>query len=337
MSFHDWYKVEQLPWPADWEALFGRTAPLVVEIGFGSGLFLADLARRQSDLNLLGLEISTPSIRNAEHKIRRGGLSNVILMQATAQAALQMLCQSETVAGVIINYPDPWPKKDHLDRRLIDDAFLRLLATRMLPWADLDIATDHDDYAGQIADCLSRSPYFISRHGAAVFVYDDPGRLRTKYEQIALEEGRTPRYFKWRRNDMSVDDHFPILQELPMPHVVLRLPAELADIGRLIQPAAIELEATRIRYIEVYQSLYDGKLMIETYINEDPIRQRLALEIRARPTGEIVISVAEVGFPRSTPGVHRAIGHLVERLRQEYPSLVVIQTTLEGEHADYRH
>jgi len=333
MPFNEWYKVEQLPWPADWDALFGRRAPLIIEIGFGSGLFLADLARRRPDANLLGLEISIPAIRNAGRKIRREGLSNVILMQAAAQSVLQALCKPATVAGVIINYPDPWPKKDQLGRRLIDETFLRLLATRVVTGAKLDIATDHDDYAEQILACLSRSPHFDSRRETA-FAYEDPGRVRTKYEQVALDEGRVPRYFNWRRNDTPAEDRFPIPQELPMPHVVLRLPADLDEIGRRIQPTAIELESVRIRYIEAYRSLRDGKLLIETYINEGPIRQRIALEARARPTGEIVISLAEVGFPRPTPGVHLAIRHLVDLLREEFPSLVVMQTTLQGEHAD---
>lgn len=336
MPFNEWYKVEQLSWPANWTALFGRSAPLVIEIGFGSGLFLADLARRRPDVNLLGLEISIPAIRNAGRKVQRSGLSNVILMQASAQAVLQALCEPVSIDGVIINYPDPWPKKDHLGRRLIDDAFLRLLATRMVAEADLDIATDHDDYAAQIVTCLARSPHFDSRDGVP-FSHADPGRVRTKYEQVALDEGRVPRYFKWRRNKAPAEDRFPIPQELPMPHVVLRLPADLAEVGRRLKPAAVELESTRIRYIEAYQSLRDGKLLVETYINEEPILQRIALELRARPTGEIVISLAEVGFPRPTPGVHLAIRHLVDQLRGEFPSLVVTQTTLQGEHAGRTH
>ena len=71
MSPAIWYKVEQLPWPADWAALFGRAAPLIMEIGFGSGLFLADLARRRPEANLLGVEISVPALRRAGHKLER--------------------------------------------------------------------------------------------------------------------------------------------------------------------------------------------------------------------------------------------------------------------------
>jgi tRNA (guanine-N7-)-methyltransferase len=333
MSWSHWYKVEQLPWPADWVALFGRDAPLLVEIGFGSGLFLVDLARRRPEANVLGLEISIPAVRNAGRKVARGNLTNVVLMQAHAPAALQALCRPGSLAAVIINFPDPWPKKDQLGRRLIDDQFLQLLATRMEPGAPLDIATDETSYAEQIADCLQSSSHFTSRLPAP-YLLDDPERLRTKYEQIALSAGRLPRYFKWQRNETPAADRFPIPQEYAMPHVVLRLPADPAEIGRRFRPAVLERETARIRFIESYQSLRDGKLLIETYINEDPILQRIGLEVRARPKGEIVIALAELGFPRPTRGVHLAIGALVEWLRQEFPSLIVVHSTLQEAYDD---
>ena len=334
MSVQEWYKVEQLPWPADWATLFGREAPLVLEIGFGSGLFLGELARRLPQANVIGLEISIPSLRNAARKVHRLGLTNVCLLQADAHSALQVLCKPGSIVGVFINFPDPWPKKDHLDRRLIDERFLSLLASRMTPGGLLDIATDHDEYAVQITRSLLRSPYFTSRL-AKVFTLADEGRVQTKYEQVALLEGRTPRYYKWRRDETAVvQESFPIPKELAMPHVVLRLPADVTEIGRRFQPHAVAIDATRIRFVDAYQSLGDGRLLIETYINEEPLFQRLGLQLRARPTGEIVISLAEVGFPRPTRGVHLAISSVVEWLRAEYPSLVVVQTNLQGDHAD---
>ena len=336
MSAQEWYKVEQLPWPADWVALFGRAAPLVLEIGFGSGLFLVDLARRMPQANIIGLEISIPSLRNAARKVQRLGLTNVCLLQSDARSVLQVLCEPGSISGVFINFPDPWPKKDQLDRRLIDEQFLSLLASRMSPGGLLDIATDHDEYAVQITSSLLHSPYFTSRT-AKVFTLADEGRVQTKYEQVALLEGRTPRYYKWRRDEtVVVQESFPIPKELEMPHVVLRLPADVAEIGRHFQPHVVAIGATRIRFVDAYQSLRDGKLLIETYINEEPILQRLGLQLRARSSGEIVISLAEVGFPRPTRGVHLAISSVVEWLRAEYPSLVVVQTNLQGEHAETR-
>lgn len=336
MASLEWYKVEQLPWPADWPEMFGRVAPLLVEIGFGSGLFLADLARRRPQANIVGLEIAVPSLRNAARKIQRGGLTNVRLMQAGAAPALQALFDPESIEGVIINFPDPWPKQGHLNRRLIDEEFLRLLATRMQPASHLDIATDHADYALQIAGCLQRSPDFNSRLDTP-YTHNAADRIRTKYEQIALAEGRSPFYFRWRRNEEPASYQYPIPKELMMPHVVIRLPADTAEIGRRFRPTVVELGETRVRFVEAYQSLHDGKLMIETYIKEDPILQRVGLEVRQRASGEVVISLAEVGFPRPTAGVHVAISSLVRWLRQEFPSLIVVHTTLQGENADTAH
>lgn len=329
----DWYKVEQLPWPADWSGLFGRSAPLVMEIGFGSGLFLANMARRSPADNFVGVEISVPSLKNATRKIRRAGLDNVILIQAGAAAVLQALCEPESVACVVINFPDPWPKKDQLDRRLISDDFLDLLATRMKPGASLDVATDHDDYAAHITACLMRSSCFESRISTP-FVFEDEGRVETKYEQLARRDGRAPRYFKWRRNERPTQRRFPVPEELTMPHVVLRLPSDPAEIGRRFQPYVAEMGATHIRFVEAYSSLRDGKLLIDCYINEGVIAQRLGIELRARASDEIVLSLAEIGFPRPTRGVHYAIAALVDRLRVEFPSLVVVQTNLRGDHAD---
>jgi tRNA (guanine-N7-)-methyltransferase len=333
MSLVDWYKVEQLPWPTDWAALFGRSAPLRVEIGFGSGLFLVHLARTYPADNALGIEISLPALRHAARKVGRAGLDNVRLLQGDASAALHALCRPGDITAVTINFPDPWPKKGHHGRRLIDDDFLRLLATRMPPGGALDIATDHDDYAEQITECLLHSTHFDSRLDAP-YTLADLERMPTKYESVALAEGRTPRYYRWRRNDAPAEDAFPIPQELPMPHVVLRGPADLDEIGRRFRPGSVEFGSTRVRTIEAYRSLHEGKLLIETYIGEEPIWQRIGLEVRARHSGELVVALAEMGFPRPTRGVHLAIHALVEWLREEFPATIVVHSTLQVNHAD---
>lgn len=313
--------------------MFGRPGPLLLEIGFGSGLFLAALALSRPEVNIIGIEISIPSIRNAGRKIQRGGLDNVILIQADASSALKALFSPESMDGVYINYPDPWPKKDQLSRRLIDDDFLELLASRLKIGGLVEIATDHEDYATQIEGCLRRSPYFSSENEFA-HSHDISGRISTKYEQIALSEGRRPHYFLWVRNEKPVRRLFSPPEELSMPHVVLRVPVSLDEIGHRFKPFDMEVNSTRIRFIDLYQSLGDGKLWIETYIIEDAIQQRIGIEIRARGTGELVISLAEVGFPRPTLGVHLAINTLVDWLREAFPSLIVVQTTLKGHHAD---
>ena len=122
-----------------------------------------------------------------------------------------------------------------------------------------------------------------------------------------------------------------------MPHVVLRGQPPLAEIGQRFDLGAVEFDGVHVRYVEAYQSLRDGKLLLEIYVNENPVVQRIALEMRPRQTGEVVLALAEVGFPRTTPGVHLAIHHLVEWLRATFPGTVVVNTTLQVGHADRPH
>lgn len=324
----EWYSPALLPWPVDWADHFGRKASLWVEIGFGNGQYLAHIAQQRPEINFLGIEISLPSLRNAARKVRIMGLQNVALLQSTAEAALQLLCLPGSVAGVTINFPDPWPKKDHQARRLIDGSFLALLASRLALGGHLDIATDHAEYATSIAECLEQSQYFVSRDNAP-FLHHDPERLQTKYEGRALAAGRPCYYFRRRRNAVPSDEFFPIPQEYSMPHLIMRLPVELRDIGRRLEPEVILAGDARIKFLEVYESLRDGKLLVETYVNEEPLRQRVTLMIRARPPDEIIISLHEMGFPRATRGIHQAIEQLGRRLQELFPSAEIVSGTLK--------
>ncbi len=303
-----------------------------MEIGFGSGLFLAHLARTRPEANVLGVEVSIPALRRAGHKAAQQRLDNVRLLQAEAKAVLLALCRPADLAAVIINFPDPWPKKGHSHRRLIDDAFLCLLASRMAAGAPLDIATDHDEYAEQITACLLRSPHFVSR-GDAPYALAAPGRIMTKYERVALDAGRTPRYFAWRLAHPAADA-FPTPEEFAMPHVVLRGPIDLAEISRRFTPSTVEVDGARVRFVAAYRAVRDDKLLIETYINEEPIVQRIALEVRTRAGGELVIALAELGFPRPTRGAHVAVAHLARWLCDEFPAAIVVQSSLKENDAD---
>ncbi len=325
----------RLPWPAPWSELFGREAPLVLEIGFGGGQFLIDLAQKRPFANVLGIEISLPSLRKGAKKVRLAGLNNVLALQGDSKAVLWLLCQPESLFEVFINFPDPWPKSGHQHRRLLNKHFLHLLATRMSAGANLDIATDHADYAEQISDCLEHTPYFDSRL-ETVFVTTDTQRLRTKYESIALAEGRVCHYYKWRRNSTPAPDPFFILEELVMPHVVMRTPANLNTISRAFIPFHLEEEGIHIKFMDVYQSTRDGKLLIEVFVGEEPYPQRLCLAIRSRTLGDMVISVHELGFPRPTRGVHLAVAGLVGWVTSLQPNFQIINSTLVTEPIEIR-
>lgn len=320
----------RIPWPAPWPAIFGREAPLLLELGFGGGDFLVDLAAREPGANVLGLEISLPALRRGARKIARAGLVNARVMQGESRSVLWLLCTPASVSGVTINFPDPWPKAAHHHRRVINDAFMELLASRMRRGAHLDVATDHEEYAGVIAETLERTPYFASRLDAP-FTLEDDGRLRTKYERIALAEGRTCRYFKWQRNDTAVTASFQIPEEKPVPHMVLLPSKSLDELAGSFRPFATSVGDVRVRFLDLYRSMRHELLLVEAYVSEEPFHQRVGLAIRRRKEGDLVVSLQEMGFPRPTPGMHIAVDQLVKWLQEVDPGLAVAGSTVAVE------
>lgn len=316
-----------LPWPVDWDELYGRAAPILVEIGFGGGHFLVDWARQRPDANILGLEISQPSLRKAEKKIRQAGLINVRIAQGGGRLALQTLFLPQSISEIFINFPDPWRKEKHAQRRLISDEFLHLMATRLIPGGLLDIATDHPGYAPWITERLERTPYFTSRL-PTTFVTEDNERLRTKYEMLALEEGRTCHYFKWRRNAETAVNSFPVPEELPMPHVIMNSPLSLTEIGRQFKRQQTSDGDIHIKMLEMYQSFYDEKLLVETYVNEAPLSQRVGIAIARRQTGELIVGLHDVGFPRPTRGIQLAIAHLAQWVLGLHPDSAIVTSNI---------
>ena len=317
----------QLPWPSPWPEIFGREAPILLEIGFGGGQFLVDLAKRRPACNVLGLEISLPSLRRGAKKLKTAAVENARVLQFDSRAALWLLFQPQSISDVFINFPDPWPKANHHHRRLVSDKFLDLMASRMRTGGSLDIATDHSEYAFVIAECLARSPYFDSRLDSS-FVFEDRKRLRTKYERIAITAGRPCHYFKWKRSSKLALNEFPKLKESVVPHVVMSHPLSLNQIGRRFEPNYELAGSTHIKYLDMYHSVREQLLLVEVYVSEEPFHQRVCLAIRLRQAGDLVVGLHELGFPRPTPGIHLAVHYLVEWLRSLHVDVKVIGSTL---------
>lgn len=318
----------QLSWPTDWATLFEREAPLVVEIGFGGGHFLVDLGKKRPFQNILGVEISIPSLQRAERKIKNLGLTNVKILQTDARFLLQVLCAPNSIQETYINFPDPWRKAAHHNRRLINLEFLHLLATRMTPDGLLDIATDHADYQEVITEAIEATPYFNSRL-TTTFITEDKDRLQTKYELKAIKEGRTSQYYKWQRNRTVAPNIFFPPKEYEMPHVVLNAPVSLDEIQSAYHSLQADEQDVHVKLTEMFRSNDGKKLFVEAYVNERPLSQRVGLLVREREPGEYIILLHEVGFPRSTFGLHLAIGKLASWIKGLSEPSKVLKTNLQ--------
>ena len=166
---------------------FGRRAPRVLEIGFGMGETTAQIAALHPEIDYLGIEVHTPGVGGLLKLIRERALTNVRVIQHDAVEVLTHMLAPAAFDGVHIFFPDPWPKKRHHKRRLIQAPFVTLLAERLKPGAYLHVATDWEDYAGQILAALSAEallvnsgPSYAERRGE---------RPLTKFEARGLKLG----------------------------------------------------------------------------------------------------------------------------------------------------
>ena len=142
----------------DAQAVFGRNAPLVVEIGFGMGQATAAFATEHPEIDLIGIEVHTPGVGALLARCGEAGLSNVRIVQHDAVEVLAHMIAPASLASVHVFFPDPWPKKRHWKRRLIQPALAALAASRLAPGGTLHCATDWQPYAEQMLEVLSAEP-----------------------------------------------------------------------------------------------------------------------------------------------------------------------------------
>lgn len=166
---------------------FGRSAPTVLEIGFGMGESTAQIAQSRPDLDFIGVEVHTPGVGSLLKQIEERGLANVRVIQHDAVEVLQHMIGENTLAGVHIFFPDPWPKLRHHKRRLIQPGFVRLIASRLQPGGYLHAATDWETYAEHILATLSQEPLLENTAGG--YALRPAYRPLTKFEQRGLKLG----------------------------------------------------------------------------------------------------------------------------------------------------
>ena len=171
----------------DFALAFRRSAPLVLEIGFGMGDATARIATARPEIDFLGIEVHPPGVGALLKRIGELGLTNLRIVQHDAVEVLQQMVAPESLAGVHVFFPDPWHKLRHHKRRLMQPAFVRLLASRLAPGAILHCATDWENYAAQMLEVLSAEPAL--RNTAAGYAERPSLRPLTKFENRGLGLG----------------------------------------------------------------------------------------------------------------------------------------------------
>jgi tRNA (guanine-N7-)-methyltransferase len=193
-----------------WTALFaGDVAaplPLVVELGFGRGEFLLGLAEASPTQAHVGVELSFKRSVKMARRLARSPLGNVRLVQGLAQQVVQEALPDASVACFWINFPDPWPKKRHARRRLLQPELAAWLVRRLVPGGSLRIATDDEAYALWIDAVLRELPELLNLHAPLPFAREEEGRARTAYEVEWRALGRPLHFFHYVREPAGAAD-----------------------------------------------------------------------------------------------------------------------------------
>jgi tRNA (guanine-N7-)-methyltransferase len=167
----------------DLDAVFARRAPRYLEIGFGMGDALAAMAERHPERDYLGIEVHQPGVGALLRALDARGLHNVRVIATDAVEVLQRRVPDSSLDGVYIFFPDPWPKKRHHKRRLVQPPFSALLARKLRAGGQVHLATDWEDYARQMLEVLEATPGLANAAGAGAFAPRPGERPVTKFER----------------------------------------------------------------------------------------------------------------------------------------------------------
>jgi len=181
------------PGPISLQEVFGRTAPLVLEIGSGMGETTAAIAQARPDADFIAVEVHAPGVGSLLNRIESAGLTNLKVVRCDAIDVLESMISDASLAAIHLFFPDPWPKKRHHKRRLVQPEFAALAGRKLAPGGVVHAATDWADYAEHMAAVLSREP--LLQKAEAGFVH----RPATKFEARGKRLGHPIRDLYFRR------------------------------------------------------------------------------------------------------------------------------------------
>lgn len=186
-AISDYYQDFVIPYnkaeKLDFKSLFANENDVVIEIGFGMGASLAQMAEENPHINYLGIEVHEPGVGSILNKIGKKNLKNIKLFHFDAFLVLNDMIADESISGIQVFFPDPWPKKRHHKRRLIQTNFCDLLAKKLKQGGFLHIATDWQDYADWCLEILNGHVDYANKDLNKGFVDKPESRPTTKFEQ----------------------------------------------------------------------------------------------------------------------------------------------------------
>jgi tRNA (guanine-N7-)-methyltransferase len=181
----------------DWAAIFGRQAPIAVEIGFGNGATLVHMAETRPQWDFIGIEVHRPGIGQLLRQLQARRLGNVRVIALDAVSVFERHIPEASLERVLLLFPDPWPKSRHHKRRIVQRPFVDTVGRRLKAGGMLQVATDWQDYARHILDVMAQAPLFSQL--PANHWTPSTGRPLTRFEQRGLRLGHRVWEFAFQR------------------------------------------------------------------------------------------------------------------------------------------
>lgn len=163
--------------------LFGRQSDVVLEIGFGMGDSLIEMAKANLEIDFIGIEVHTPGVGRLLNLIEENHLTNIRVYSEDAIEVLENCIADHCLQKVQIFFPDPWHKKKHNKRRIIQAAFIQKLRKKLQPEGIIHLATDWEDYAGHMMEVMSAAEGFVNQQGEGIYAARPAFRPITKFER----------------------------------------------------------------------------------------------------------------------------------------------------------
>lgn len=287
--------------PLAWEAVFGRRAPLVVEVGFGAGEFLEEMARRHPERDFVGFELSLECLQRAQRRLTRRGLGNVRLVRLEARFGLRELFPDGSVEEVIANFPCPWPKKRHRERRLIEEGFVRTLAAVLREGGAFRMTTDQAWYARQGAELFAQGGWFR--------VEPCPGEAGTRYARKWRSMGRQLYGLVAHKVRPASVERIATGQ---MPHVRLAAEVNAARVRSLVGMRG-EVPGGVFLVREAFAAPGGDAFLLRCFASDGGFAQHYFILVSRTPQGWMV-KLDRATVPFRTPAVKRSVFAVGEAL-----------------------
>ncbi len=298
--------------PTPPEHLFGRAGPLVMEVGFGDGWFLAHLARAHPAWNVLGAEVSVGSVTRAFKKIRREGFNNVRLYLGHARFVVRNVLPRRSLHRVYVNFPDPWPKQRHHERRLLRASFFRLLSTRLESGGALLLTTDHAAYFDfALAEARATGLFAVEQRPPPT------ATLQTKYARKWRAQDLTIRHVVFTKTAEADEPFAPTVETHEAMHHAL-LEGALPPI-ETFEKIVHRFKGGHVIVLEAFRAVGEAGLVFVVRIEEEDLTQEVLVEVRpTRKAKEgVFVGIKPFGQPLVTRGTKEAVRAVTDWLEHQ--------------------